>query len=57
MKLKPSVGVFCPGCPKKSLSIKKAPEFIIKPEEKKQDYKIVTILSKNNKRQVGGGLF
>lgn len=56
MKLRPKGVKFCPGCPKKELVLKAAPQLIINPEEKKTDPKIVTIRTKPEKK-ITGGLF
>ena len=49
MKLDPKVATFCPGCGHKNLELSKAPELIIKAEQKEPTKKITIFSSKKSK--------
>ena len=54
MKLNPKISTFCPGCKHKDLELSKAPDLIIKPEQKEPAKKITII---GTKKKPKGGLF
>ena len=54
MKLNPKIATFCPGCGHKNLELSKAPELIIKAEQKEPTKKF-TIIS--GKKKPKGGSF
>lgn len=56
MKIIPKGAKFCPGCPSK-LSLKAAPQIIIKAEEKQNDSKAITIIGTSKKKSNNNSLF